>query len=62
MSKKYIHTILRLAGVCIMLIAFLVVPDSKPWYYEVLLFDVGLVISMIPKFPKIKKRLFAKIT
>jgi len=62
MSKKNIHTILKLVGICIMLIAFLVVPDSKPWYYEVLLFDVGLVISMIPKLPKLKKRLLAKIT
>ena len=39
-----------------MLIAFIVVPDAKPWYYEVLLFDVGLVLTLIPKLPKIRKR------
>ena len=56
MTKKSIHTILRLAGVVIMLVAFIVIPDAKPWYYEVLLFDVGLILTLIPKFPKIRRR------
>ena len=29
-------------GVAVMLVAFLVVPDKYPWYYEVLLFNIGL--------------------
>jgi len=60
MSRKYTYIVLRFIGVCIMLMAFLVISDSKPWYYEVLLFDIGLIISIIPKFPKLKKR-FIKI-
>ena len=56
MSKKNIHIALKIVGVIIMLIAFIVVPDAKPWYYEVLLFDVGLILTLIPKFPKIRKR------
>ncbi len=56
MSKKSIHTILRFVGVVIMLLAFVVIPDSQPWYYEVLLFDVGLLLVLIPKFPKLKKQ------
>ena len=55
MSKKNTHTILRIIGVIIMLIAFIVIPDAKPWYYEVLLFDFGLILTLIPKFPKIRK-------
>ena len=35
-----------------MLSAFMVVTDAKLWYYEVLLFDLGLVISMITKLKK----------
>lgn len=60
MSKKNIYITLRFIGVSIMLIAFLVVPDSKSWYYEVLLFDLGLIISIIPKLPKLKSS-FLKI-
>ena len=56
MSKKNRHIVLKITGVIIMLIAFPIISDAKPWYYEVLLFDVGLVLTLIPKFPKIKKR------
>lgn len=56
MSKKSIHIVLRIIGVTIMLSAFIVVPDAKPWYYEVLLFDAGLILTLIPKLPKIRKR------
>lgn len=60
MTTKLKHIILKISGISIMLLAFLVVPDNKPWYYEVLLFDVGLLLVLIPKFPKQKKR-FSKI-
>ncbi len=43
-----------------MTITFLVVPDTKPWYYKLLFFDVGLAIFMIPKFSKLKRK-FIKI-
>ena len=56
MSKKNAHIFLTIAGVIIMLIAFPIIPESKPWYYKVLLFDVGFVLSMIPQFPKLKRR------
>lgn len=29
-------------GVVVMLISFVIVPDDEPWYYEVLLFNIGL--------------------
>ena len=61
MSKKSIHIIFKLIGIGLMTITFLVVPDTNPWYYEfilkVLLFNIGLGISMIPKFPKLKRKL-----
>jgi hypothetical protein len=60
MSKKNIHLICQLVGLVIMTITFLIVSDSKPWYYKLLFFDIGLAIAMIPKFSKIKKR-FLKI-
>jgi len=56
MSKEKTHFILRIIGVIIMLIAFIVVPNTNPWYYEVLLFDAGMILTLIPKFPEIRKR------
>lgn len=52
MSRRTIQTILKYLGVFIMLIAFLVVPESKVWYYEVLLFDIGLFLFLILKFKR----------
>ncbi len=60
MSKKNIHIALTIVGVIIMLIAFPIVPESKPRYYSVLLFDIGLVLAVIPKFPKLKEKYFTK--
>lgn len=57
MSKKTTHIILKYLGILIMLIAFLIVPQSKPWYYEVLLFDLGLALFLIPKLTKLKQKL-----
>ncbi len=58
MSKKTIYTILKLSGFLLMILAFIVVPDTKPWYYQVLVFDIGLLLFLIPKFPKIKREFF----
>ncbi len=60
MSKNNIHITLKIVGVIIMLIAFPIVPESKPWYYSVLLFDIGLILAMIPKFSKLKEKYFPK--
>ena len=56
MIEKTINFILKISGILIMLFAFMVVPDSKPWYYAVVLFDVGLLLVLTPKFPKIMDR------
>jgi len=43
MMKKSNWLILTIVlGITIMLLTFLVVPDKYPWYYEVLLFNVGM--------------------
>ena len=36
-------------GVAIMLLAFIVVPDEYPWYYEVLLYNIGFWPSLLAK-------------
>lgn len=60
MSKKHTHIILKIVGVIIMLIAFPIVPETKPWYYSVLLFDIGLVMTIIPNFSKLKEKYVSK--
>ncbi len=59
MFTKNLIATLHVIGVVIMLLAFIVLPDSYPWYVEVLLFDVGLLLIFIPKWPKIKAELTA---
>jgi len=49
MSRKHMHIASKYSGVVIMLLAFLVVPESKPWYCPVLLFDVGLIFFLMAK-------------
>jgi hypothetical protein len=29
-------------GVVVMLISFVIIPDEYPWYYDLLLFNIGL--------------------
>ncbi|WP_394749035.1 hypothetical protein [Spongiimicrobium salis] len=41
--------ILKILGVALMLSAFIIVPESEPWYYELLLFNLGLALVCIPK-------------
>jgi len=59
MLKKNAHLVLRILGVCLMLIAFPIVPESKPWYCSVILFDIGLLLILIPKFSKLKEKYIA---
>lgn len=50
MMKKSNWLILTIVlGVAVMLLAFIVVPDKYPWYYEVLLFNIGLWPWLIAK-------------
>ncbi len=44
----------KMIGVVLMLIAFVIFPDDTAWYYEVLVFDIGLVLAYLPE---IKHRL-----
>lgn len=57
MSNSNWLTTIRIIGIVIMLFSFAVIPDDYPWYYEILLFDVGLLMMMYAKSPKLRKSL-----
>ncbi|NCQ11197.1 MAG: hypothetical protein GW809_03415 [Bacteroidetes bacterium] len=42
MKKSHLLKLTVFLSVVIMLTAFAIVPDEYPWYYEVLLFNIGL--------------------
>lgn len=42
MKKEHLLKLVIALGVVIMLISFAIVPDEYPWYYEVLVFNIGL--------------------
>lgn len=42
MEKIHLLKLTIALGVAVMLISFAIVPDEYPWYYELLLFNVGL--------------------
>ena len=42
MKKTHLLKLTIVLGIVVMLISFAVVPDTSPWYYEILLFNVGL--------------------
>jgi hypothetical protein len=42
MKKTDLLSLVIVLGVALMIIAFAIVPDEYPWYYEFLLFNVGL--------------------
>jgi hypothetical protein len=42
MKKTQLLKLTVVLGIAIMLISFAIVPDTSPWYYEILLFNVGL--------------------
>ena len=52
-----LKTTIKIAGVLIMLLAFPIIPDHYPWYYEILLFNVGLGFLLATKWNKLKKEL-----
>lgn len=50
MNNSSLVKIMTITGVVIMLISFAVIPEQYPWYYEVLLFNVGLALWLFPKW------------
>lgn len=44
-------------AVLIMLLAFPLIPDHHAWYYQVLLFNIGLGLYLAAKWNKIKNEL-----
>ncbi|GAB4242702.1 MAG: hypothetical protein Tsb0034_20230 [Ekhidna sp.] len=56
MKKTKWNPILRAIAITIMLVAFPIVPDNAPWYYGVILFDVGLFLLLATKWASLKKK------
>ena len=52
--KNQPHRITCYVGIFIMISAYVVIPEKYPWYYEVLLFNVGLTMWLFAKW-KLKK-------
>ena len=52
-----IKKVLKILGVLTMLLAFPLIPDHYPWFYQVLLFNVGLVLFLSTKWNKLKNEL-----
>ncbi len=52
----------RIIGFFLMTIAFLIFPEESPWYYELLVFDLGLVLFCLPKFKNRLVQLYSQIT
>jgi hypothetical protein len=42
MKKTQLLRLATVLGVILMIISFAIVPDEYPWYYEILLFNLGL--------------------
>lgn len=52
MQKSPLCIALKILGVIIMLFTFLIFPDDAPWYYELLAFNLGLLIAYTPNLMK----------
>nr|WP_293297170.1 hypothetical protein [Allomuricauda sp.] len=52
-----VKNILKVIGVLIMLLAFPLIPDHYPWYYQVLLFNIGLGLFLSTKWDNLKNEL-----
>lgn len=42
MKKTHLLKLTIALGVVVMLISFAIIPDEYPWYYDLLLFNIGL--------------------
>jgi len=54
MNKAIVLPIFRITGVLIMLLAFVIVPDTYPWYVEILVFDIGLALWLLTKWDRFR--------
>ncbi|PHN03470.1 hypothetical protein [Flavilitoribacter nigricans] len=52
-------TIIRITGILIMIFSFVVIPDEYPWYYEILLFNLGFLLMVFAKSPKFRQQVTA---
>lgn len=62
MKNSILRKILLVVGVVIMLGAFAVVPDEYPWYYELILYNIGMfmwLFSSQKTMRKIKESIFS---
>lgn len=57
MAKENSFKIMKVLGVVIMLIAFPIIPEEYPWYYQIILFNIGLILILVTKWSKIKEEL-----
>jgi len=55
--KAGLKTFLKVTGISIMLISFAIIPDSYPWYYELLLFNLGLWMWLSTRSHKLRNEL-----
>tara|TARA_A100000171_G_scaffold566_2_gene788 strand:+ start:549 stop:1847 length:1299 start_codon:yes stop_codon:yes gene_type:complete len=61
MKNSILQKLMVGAGVIIMLVAFAVVPEEYPWYYELILFNIGMFMWLFSKrksFNKVTKSIF----
>ncbi len=42
MKKTHLLKLIIVLGVVVMLVSFAIIPDDYPWYYDAILFNVGL--------------------
>lgn len=57
MKKENRIKLQKLLGIILMLIAFPIIPDHYPWYAELLLYNLGLVLLLSTKWRKLKNEL-----
>ncbi len=57
MTKENSFKIMKVLGIVIMLIAFPIIPEVYPWYYQIILFNIGLILILVTKWNKIKEEL-----
>ncbi len=62
MKNSILRKIVLVTGVGIMLGAFVLVPDEYPWYYELIVYNIGMfmwLFSSQKRMRKIKKSIFS---
>ena len=57
MTKENSFKIMKVLGVVIMLISFPIIPKAYPWYYQIILFNIGLILLLVTIWSKIKEEL-----